>query len=103
MSFDFTKFPFPGVESPHAPSLTEGIQADPVDSGFIVATLKGGKSQGQVAAIGAFAQALRASDSGAGFLDVTAYRQLRTNEFGGAMPFDQAICDRILEDVESRR
>lgn len=103
MSLDFTKFPFPAVENPHAPSLTDGIRADPVDNGFIVITLKTAAPEGEIDAIRAFAQELRTSSAATGFIDITAYRQLRPDEFGGAVPFDQAICDNILADVTCRQ
>ncbi len=103
MTIDFTKFPFPGVESPHAPSLTDAIRAAPVDGGFVLVTLKAAGSPIEVEALRSFARTLRASASATGCVDITAYRQLRPDEFGGAVPFDQAICDHILEDVEKRR
>lgn len=103
MTIDFTKFPFPGIENPHASSLTESIKAAPVDSGFVVVTLKGAGSLVDVKTLRSFACTLRASAGDTGLIDITAYRQLRPDEFGGAVPFDQAICDHILADVEKRR
>ena len=103
MTIDFAKFPFPGIENPHASSLTESIKAAPVDSGFVVVTLKGAGSLVDVKTLRSFACTLRASAGDTGLIDITAYRQLRPDEFGGAVPFDQAICDHILADVEKRR
>jgi hypothetical protein len=103
MTVNFSKFSFPSVENPHASSLTEGIRAEPVDRGFVIVTLKAAGSQIDVEALRVFARALRASASDTGFVEVTAFRQVRPDELGGAVPFDQAICDRILDDVKTRQ
>ncbi|MEH2182270.1 hypothetical protein [Nostoc sp.] len=102
MSVDFTKFPFPGVQDPHAATLTEAIRAEPVTAGFVVVAVKGtGTDFANTARV--FAQALRANAAGIGLADITAYREIRPDELGGAMPFDQAICENVLHDAEKRQ
>lgn len=100
MSLDYTKFPFPSVENVHAATLTEGISAEPVAAGFAVVAFKVADAGEFAAAARTFVQALRADAARTGLADVTAYRQIRTDEFGGAVPFDQAICDTALRDAE---
>lgn len=103
MPVDFTKFPFPGIESPHAATLTEAIRFEPVSSGFIVAAIKVGEDGGFGEKVRTFAQALRASADKTGFLDITAYREIRSDEIGGAMPFDQTICENAMRSAEQRQ
>lgn len=103
MALDFTKFSFPSIEDAHAATLTGGITAPPITAGYVVITLKGGDFRDTEEAIRAFALSVRADAQRTGCTDITAYRQLRLDELGGAVPFDQAICDRILKDVRQRR
>lgn len=103
MTVDFTKFAFPALESPHAASLTEALKAPPVSGGFVVVTIKHSNPVELESAVREFVFGLRESAAGTGMTDVTVYRQLRRQEFGGAIPFDQAICDRVLDDVGQRR
>lgn len=100
MSVDFTKFPFPHVQNPHAATLTEAIRAEPVAAGFVVVALKVTDAGDFATTARTFAQALRADAARTGLADVTAYRQIRGDELGGAVPFDQAICDAALRDAE---
>jgi hypothetical protein len=100
MTVDFTKFPYPGLHNPHAATLTEGITAPPLSSGFAVVTLKGPHISDFSERVRAFATALRAKAASSGVTDITAYRQMRRSELGGAIPFDQAICETALHDAE---
>lgn len=40
MALDFTKFPFPGIRNPNAPTLTEAIKSEAVSAGFVVLAIK---------------------------------------------------------------
>ena len=102
MSLDFTKFPFPDVENPHAATLTQGIRFDPSTAGFVIVTLKTGEADSFVSTIRSFAQASRSTAGNTGLADITAYREVRVNELGGAVPFDQAICEKVLQDAQRR-
>ena len=102
MSVDYTKFPFPYVDNPRAANLTEAIRVDPVSAGFVVLTLKVGERIDFADTVRAFAETLRAGAQISGLTDITAYREVRSDEWGGAVPFDQAICDVILEDAKKR-
>ena len=100
MPVDYTRFPFPGIENPHAASLLDALAYSPVQEGFVVILIKvsdGGDYLGQVRA---FARALRADAARSGFIEITAYRHIRADEMGGAMPFDQAICEEMLRNAE---
>ena len=99
MSVDFTKFPFPGLQNPQAATLTEALQYEPVSAGFVVACVKG-TGDDFAAKARAFAQALRADAAKTGLTDITAYRELLPDELGGAIPFDQAICETSLRNAE---
>jgi hypothetical protein len=102
MHGDFTKFPFSGLNHPEAASLTEAITADPVESGFAIITLKANDPASLAAPLREFARSLRAKGNGAGLIEVTAYRQLRRDEMGGAVPFDQPICEALIRGAERR-
>jgi hypothetical protein len=99
MSVDFTKFPFSTVVRPDAATLTEAITADPVDSGFVVITVKAADQGTLASAVATFVGAARANAVNSNLVDVSAYRQLRADELGGAVPFDQPICEAILADA----
>lgn len=103
MPVDLTKLPFNAVPNPHATDLTAALTDDPVTNGYVVITLKGGDSRDLAPRIRDFAEHLRETAADTGFDDVTAYRQLRREELGGAVPFDQAFCERLLEDVSARK
>jgi hypothetical protein len=96
MSVDFTKFPYPRIERPDAPTLTEAITVDPVDSGFVVITAKATDPEAFTETARDVARLLRAGAGDSGLLEITAYRQLRREELGGAVPFDQPICEAIV-------
>ena len=102
MAVDFTKFPFPSLQQPQAATLTEAIKAEPVASGFVVVTLKATDADGFAGNVREFARFLRAKAGSTGLADITAYRQLRRDELGGAMPFDQPICEGLLHDAANR-
>jgi hypothetical protein len=102
MTVDFTKFPFPGLYQPQAATVTEAIRAAPVASGFVIITLKAKDADGFAPNIREFAQHLRAAAAGNGLTDITACRQLRRDELGGAMPFDQPICESLLHEAANR-
>jgi hypothetical protein len=102
MAGDFTKLPFPGIENLRAATLTEAIARDPVSSGFVLVTVKADEPDAFVQVIRGFARAARAEAADSGLVDITAYRQLRRDELGGAVPFDQAICERLIEAAKSR-
>lgn len=101
MTVDFTKFPFPSLLEPQAATVTEAIRAEPVASGFVIVTLKATDADGFAADVRAFAAHLRAKP-GLGLTDIVACRQLRRDELGGAMPFDQPICESLLREAASR-
>jgi hypothetical protein len=101
MTVDFTKFPFPNLWQPQAASVTEAITAEPVASGFVIITLKARDADGFAANVRAFAQYLRAK-ADIGLTDIIACRQLRRDELGGAMPFDQPICESLLQEAAGR-
>ncbi len=99
MPVNFTKFPFPGIHNPQAVTLTEAVRYEPVSGGFVIVCVKG-TGDGFATKARAFAQALRAATTRTGLTDVTAYREILPEEFGGAIPFDQPICERWLQDAE---
>jgi hypothetical protein len=101
MTVDFTKFPFPKLQQPQAATVTEAIRAEPAASGFVIITLKATDADGFGTNVRAFAQALRAKPE-IGLTDVIACRQLGRDELGGAMPFDQPICESLLQEAASR-
>jgi hypothetical protein len=101
MTVDFTKFPFPDLWQPQAATVTEAIRAEPVASGFVIITLKATDADGFAANVRAFALHLR-TKAGIGVTDIVACRQLRRDELGGAMPFDQPICESLLQEAASR-
>ena len=105
MVVDLTRFPYNGITNVRARTLTEAITADPVDHGFVVVTLKAeaGEASSLAAPTRMFAQQLRRSADETGFGGITAYRQLRRDEMGGAVPFDQAFCESVLGDIAARR
>lgn len=102
MSLDFTKFAFPMIRHPDAATLTEAIAADPVAAGFAVLTLKSRDTVACITEIREFARALRAGAPANGLLDVTAYRHIHRDELGGAVPFDQPVCDNLLTAASAR-
>ncbi|MGI4798247.1 MAG: hypothetical protein ACRYG8_30230 [Janthinobacterium lividum] len=102
MTVDYTKFPFPSVENPRAATLTEAITAPPVDQGFVLLAIKLRDPAGFETAVRTFAQAVRATAEETGLRDVTAYREFRRNELGGAVPFDQAIAAAMLDNAVER-
>jgi hypothetical protein len=102
MSVDFTKFPFPNLWQPQAATVTEAITAEPVASGFVIITLRAADAEGFAANVREFAQHLRAKAGSAGLTDIIACRQLRRDELGGAMPFDQPICESLLREAAGR-
>ncbi len=101
MTVDFTKFPFPSLQRPQAETVTEAITAEPVASGFVIVTLKASNAEGFVADVRAFAAHLRAKTD-IGLTDIIACLQLRRDELGGAMPFDQPICESLLREAAGR-
>jgi hypothetical protein len=103
MTVDLTRFPYNAVSNVSARTLTEAIAAEPVDDGFVVVTLKATDPSSLAAATRNFAQQLRLSADTTGFQDITACRQLRRDEMGGAVPFDQAFCESVLDDIAARR
>ena len=100
MPTDFTKFPFPGIGNAQAPSVTEAITWGPSDSGFIVVTIQTDAPDKFVEAVREFAKTLRSDAPSNGFIEVLAFRHLLREEMGGAMPFDQAICETMLKDAD---
>jgi hypothetical protein len=102
MTVDFTKFRFPSLQRPQATTLTEAIRAEPVASGFVVVTLKAVDADGFAGPVREFARFARTAAAGSGLIDITAYRQLRRDELGGAVPFDQPICEGVLDDAANR-
>jgi hypothetical protein len=101
VTVDFTKFPFSSLQRPQAATVTEAIRAEPVGSGFVIITLKATDPEGFAANVREFAHSMRAK-AGPGLIDITAYRQLRRDELGGAMPFDQPICESLLHEAANR-
>ena len=102
MPVDYTKFPFPNVEAPHAATLTEAVRFEPSAAGFIVVTLKVGDVDTFLGTLRDFAHALWSTAAATGLDDITAYREIKVNELGGAVPFDQAICEKVLQDAQKR-
>lgn len=103
MSVDFIKLPFNGVTNPAADTLTEAIASPAVPNGFVVVTLKADDVPAAVTHVRSFAQSLRAIGPQVGLVDITAYRELDRSEMGGAVPFDQSFCERMLADISARR
>lgn len=97
---DFTKFPYAGVEDPHASTLTDGITWDPALSGFALVMIKVTDADSFTVAARTFAAALRSDAARSGLIDITAYRFVRPDELGGAVPFDRAIVDDALRNAE---
>ena len=103
MTTDLTKLPFNAVANPTARSLTEAIFSPPVPDGFVVITLKTRDVAATVPHVRSFVAALRAVGSQTGLVDVTVFRELDRTEMGGAVPFDQSFCERMLADISARR
>ena len=103
MTVDFSKFPYPIIENPHAGSLTEAIAAEPNSAGYAVATIKTAHGDDLAETVRTFAQTLRKDAEDTGFTDITAYREIRPDEMGGAVPFDLAICTTMLADAKQRQ
>ena len=103
MSVDFTKLPFNGLANPSAENLTDAITSAPVSEGFVVVTLKNDDAAAALTHVRSFAQELRADAVATGFVDMTVYRELDRSEMGGAVPFDQSFCERMLADIAARR
>jgi hypothetical protein len=99
---DFTKFPFPSLRQPQAATVTEAITAESVASGFVIITLKTTDTDGFAANVREFARHLRAEAGITGLTEIIACRQLRRDELGGAMPFDQPICESLLHEAANR-
>jgi hypothetical protein len=97
MPVDFTKLPFSQLGHPGAGTLTEAIAREPDQSGFIVITANAIYPEGFAETIRHFARLVRANSEDSGLVDVTAYRQLRADELGGSVPFDQPVCQAILK------
>jgi hypothetical protein len=102
VTVDFTKFPFPNLRAPQAATVTEAITAEPVASGFVIITLEAADADAFVANVREFARYLRANAGATGLIDIIACRQLRRDELGGAMPFDQPICESLLHEAANR-
>jgi hypothetical protein len=81
--------------------VTEAITAEPVASGFVIITLQATDTDDFAADVRGFAARLRAKSS-LGLVDIIACRQIRRDELGGAMPFDQPICESLLHEAASR-
>jgi len=60
-----------------------------VTAGFVVITAKAAEPEAFVQVVRDFARAVRANAAESGLADVTADRQLRREELGGAVPYDQ--------------
>ena len=102
MAFDFTKFPYPALHHPHAETLTEAIRTEPVPFGFAVITLKAREPKACLPDIRDFARVLRAKAKDIGLLDITAYRHVDREELGGAVPFEQPVCEDLLKAASAR-
>lgn len=103
MTVDFTKFPYPRIDNPAAGTVTEAITAAPDPSGFVVITLKAADPGAIAAAIRDFVRSLRANSKTSRLKDITAYRQLERSELGGAVPFDQPICEGLITRRQSEQ
>ena len=103
MTVDLTKFPFNALANPSAETLTDAIAADPVSDGFVLVTLKSEDVAAAIPQVRSFAQSLRAGAAETGLVDITVYRELDRSEMGGAVPFDQSFCERVLADISARR
>jgi hypothetical protein len=99
---DFSKFPYPSVARPEAATLAEAIAYPPTDAGFVVITLKAQEPEPFVRYVRDFARGVRDEAPENGLTEITAYRQLRRDELGGSIPFDQAICEKILAIASGR-
>ena len=97
MAVDFHKLPFSFVANPQAASLTEAIAHEPSRSGFIVITATAIYPEGFAETVRHFARMVRANALDSGLIDLTAYRQLRADELGGSVPFDQEACKAIVK------
>jgi hypothetical protein len=102
MTVDYTKFAFPYVENTHAPTLTDAIRVAPVDAGFVVLAIKLMDPAGFEVALRKFAQAVRVDAGQSGLQEVTAYREFRPDEWGGAVPFDQSIIEKVVNNARER-
>lgn len=98
---DFTKFAYSDFYDLDASSLTESITREPDDHGYVLITIKDA-GHDLAHEIRTFAQAVWDEFSNRGLLAVTAYRQLRYEEMGGAVPFDQIHCEEAVADIRSR-
>ncbi len=101
MPVDFTKLPFSQISDPRAATLTEAIAQEPSQSGFVVITANAIYPEGFAETIRHFARLVRANAGDSGLIDITAYRQLRADELGGSVPFDQGVCRSILKRGEA--
>ncbi|MFZ1362177.1 MAG: hypothetical protein WAS05_04480 [Candidatus Nanopelagicales bacterium] len=100
MPTDFSKLQFPAFANTSAASLTEALTADPVDNGFLVLTCKvKDNSDAFLVSLRAFVAELRADAQNSDLTDITAYRQVMRSELGGTVPFDQPVCEALLDRV----
>jgi hypothetical protein len=102
MTVDYTKLPFRYVADPHAPTLTDAIRVAPVEAGFVVLTIKLVDPAGFETNLRKFAAAVRADAGQSGLQEVTAYREFRPDEWGGAVPFDQSIIEKVVDNARER-
>ncbi len=100
MTADFTKFPFSGITNPQASNVTDAISFAPVDNGYVLLLLKTEDMQALTEPVRDFAKSLRANAANTGFTEVMAYRHMRLDEMGGAMPYDQPICETAVRNAE---
>ncbi|MBA3532831.1 MAG: hypothetical protein H0T73_12975 [Ardenticatenales bacterium] len=97
MATDLTRFPFPYLPNPTASTLTEALAHPATSSGFVVLALMAKESEKLIDVLYEFATAARRASSFNGLRTLRAFRQLRRDELGGAVPFDQSICEKLLE------
>ena len=102
MTVDFTKFAYPELEDPHGSTLSEAVTEASVAHGYVLVTIKLKGGEDLIEPIRRFAQVMRGEAGQSGLRDVTAYREIRPDELGGTVPFDQAICDTMLADIKRR-
>ncbi len=98
MSVDFKYLDFSPVFNQQANNLTEALRGEPVPNGFVFLSFKMDiQKTTETAFFGALETYLRSLDNKA-IQSIKIYRQLKENELGGIVPFDQGICEKYLDE-----
>jgi hypothetical protein len=99
MATDLARFPFPSLSNLQASTITEALAHEAAGGGFVFLTFQARQPEAFVENMREFAHNLRCNSPVARLTDIKAFRQVRREEAGGAMPYDQAICDQLFQQA----